>query len=181
VTYLLFSALSWLSSLALAQGKCPDLPETYAWTTAQAYQKDADLVKRTLKWLTNAPMNMDLATRSEANIFVLTWISGAPDLRVEIETENLPFIVSHPELLDSFIHGVALAQMQKEKPLTEVEKYCAGFQSVAQVASWSKSLCKCRQLRALMRAYKKNKVKEYTEKWLAKTVDKIERDEHQGQ
>jgi hypothetical protein len=167
-TYLLFSALTWWSAQAFAQGKCPEIPKTYSWTSPQAYQKDADLVKRTLKWLTNAPLNTDLATRSEANIFVLIWISGSPDFRVEIETEKLPFMASHPELLDSFIHGVALAQMQKEKPMAEVEKYSAGFQSVAQVASWSKSLSKCRQLRGLMRANKKNKMKEYTEKWLAK-------------
>lgn len=152
----------------VAQSKCPELPQEYAWNTPEDYRKDTELVKKTLRWLSTAPLHVDLAKRSEANVFVLKWLSGSPDYVIAIDTKKLCFIDDHPELLDTFIHGVALAYLSKGNTITKVEAYTAGFQAVVQVAAQSKSLSKSRRLKPLFKATRKNEMKKYTEKVLAK-------------
>lgn len=155
-------------STSQAQLKCPELPQEFNWQTAEDYRKDAELVKKTLRWLCSAPLNIDLSKRSEANVFVLKWLSGTPDYTIAIETAKLPFLEQHPELLDTFIHGMALGYLSKDKPIEQVDAYAAGFQAVVQVASQSKSLSKSRHLRPLFKAARKNELKKYAEKTLGK-------------
>jgi hypothetical protein len=157
-----------MSMRATAQGKCPEIPKEYQWETPEDYRKDTDLVKKALKWLCSAPLNIDLSRRSEANIFVLKWLSGTPDYRIEIDTEKLDFLMAHPELMDTFIHGMSLAYLNKESQPNQVDAYAAGFQAVVQVASQSKSLSKSRHLKPMFRAARQNQMKKYTEKVLAK-------------
>ena len=157
-----------LSTELFAQGRCPDIPEQYDWNSTEAYQKDAELVKKTLRWLTMAPLHVDLAVRSEANLFVLRWLSGTPDYRIEINTTLLPFLEDHPDLLDSFMHGVALTYLTKGQEVSQLEAYTGGFQSIAQIALQSKSMSKSRTLKPLLRAAKHQDVKQYTQKVLQK-------------
>lgn len=154
--------------LAHAQGKCPELPKEYVWNSPEDYRQDTELMKKTLRWLSMAPLNVDLAKRSEANAFVLKWLSGSPDYVIAIDTSKLPFIEEHPELLDSFIHGMALAYLAKGNSITAADAHSAGFQAVVQVAEQSKTLSKSRRLKPLFKAARKNEMKKYAEKILAK-------------
>jgi hypothetical protein len=146
------------------QGRCPEIPSNYSWQTIEDYRKDADLVKKTLRWLTLAPLQLDLVTRSEANLFVMRWLAGTPDLKIEIQTSELPFIQAHPELLESFIHGMALAYLNKDGEVSRLDAYVSGFQSVAQVASQSKAMTKSRPLKPLLKAAKRREIKQYAQK-----------------
>lgn len=154
--------------LAHAQGKCPELPKDYVWNSPEDYRKDTELVKKTLRWLSMAPLNVDLAKRSEANAFVLKWLSGSPDLIMAIDTSKLTFIEEHPELLDTFIHGMALAYLSKGNSISNADAHAAGFQAVVQVAEQSKTLSKSRCLKPLFKAARKNEMKKYAEKILSK-------------
>jgi hypothetical protein len=162
-----------LCSDLFSQGRCPDIPAQYEWNSAEEYQKDAELVKKTLRWLTMAPLNVDLAVRSEANLFVLRWLSGTPDYRVDIQTSMLPFLEDHPELLDSFMHGVALGYLTKGQDIGLLDAYAAGFQSVAQIAAQSKTMSKSRALKPLLRAARNQQLKEYTQKVIQKNTQEI--------
>jgi hypothetical protein len=168
---MLFAGLFCMAEMD-AQSKCPEVPKNYQWNTPESYRKDEEQVKKVLKWLTFAPLQIDLVTRSEANLFVLQWLSGTPDYMVDIDTEKLPFMASHPELLDSFIHGVALAYLNKGSEVDVLLAYSSGFQSVAQVALQSKMMSKSRTLKPLLRAASRQQVKAYTQKILAKSTTK---------
>jgi hypothetical protein len=144
-------------------GRCPKLPETYTWNNADDYKKDYDLVKKTLKWLCNTPLGLDVQQRSIANAFVLEWLAGSPQIRVEIETEKLTFYSKHSDLMFSFIHGVALYMMEKPTVQDELTLYTAGYSTVASLASQSEELSKSGELKPLLKALKKNRIKEFTQ------------------
>lgn len=143
------------------EGRCPKLPEVYAWNSEKEYQKDADLVKKTLKWLCVTPLGIDIEQRSLANAFVLEWIAGSPEILVEVKTDFLPFYSEHPELLFTFIHGVSLFKIDKPGILDELTLYKEGFDVVAELSMQSKDLSHSHVMKPLLKAYKKKKMKEY--------------------
>lgn len=144
------------------EGKCPKLPDVYKWESAADYGKDFELVKKTLKWLCNTPLGIDVQQRSVANAYVMEWIAGSPDIRVEVETKKIAFYESHPELFFSFLHGIALLKMEKKPPTDELTLYTKGYETVAVLASQSEELSRAPELKPLLKALRKNKLKEYT-------------------
>jgi|688.fasta_scaffold04126_14 hypothetical protein len=146
--------------------KCPKIPESYSWSTAEDYKKDLDLVKKTIKWLCITPFGIEVQQRSIANAFVMEWLAGSPQIRIEIETENLTFYEKFPDLMFSFIHGVAWMMLEKPTALEELIIYGAGYETVASLVSQSEELSKKGELRPLLRAFKKNHIREYTKEAL---------------
>ncbi len=147
-------------------GRCPQLPKTYEWNAKEDYRKDREIVKKTLRWLCNNPLGVDIQTRSVANAFVLEWLAGTPDMTLDIQTRYLPFVQDHPELLYSFIHGAAYYKMNHPESTT-LKLYMAGFETVARLAGQSKELKKSSSLRPLLKAARKNQLREFTRTTLA--------------
>jgi hypothetical protein len=143
------------------EGRCPKLPASYLWETEKDYKKDEDLVKKTLRWLCATPYSVDVEQRSLANVFVLEWIAGSPDILVEVKTDYLPFYLDHPDLLYTFIHAVALFKIEKPGIKDEPTLYKEGFNVIAELAVQSKELSHSHALRPLLKAHKKSKMKEY--------------------
>ncbi len=152
--------------------RCPKIPENYFWNTAEDYKKDSELVKKVLVWLCKTPLGIDVQQRSVANAFVMEWLAGSPQVTVEIATEKLTFYDKYPDLLFSFIHGVTLLKMEKPNLLDEVALYGQGYETVASLASQSEELSKEAEMKPLLKAYKKNRIKAYTMEALSPKVSK---------
>ncbi|MBX7050419.1 MAG: hypothetical protein K1X54_00145 [Flavobacteriales bacterium] len=152
-----------LNTSVFAQpGRCPKIPAKYLWETPEEYQKDEDQVRKTLKWLCQTPLGIDVEQRGLANAYVLEWLAGSPSILIEINSHYLEFADSQPELLFSFIHGMALYKMDHPSVKDEQTLYSSGFTVVAELAAQSKEYSRQKELRNLLKAYKKGKVKEYT-------------------
>lgn len=142
----------------------PSIPDTYEWTDAAAYSTDRSKVKEALKWLCKTPFGADLQLRSEASAYVLTWIAGCPDLEVMVETVYLPeLVVNTEELFSCFIHGVALYQMEHPSEKDTLKLYTEGFKVLARLCDQSEKYSSERALRPLLRAYRHDRVKAYTQ------------------
>jgi len=166
--FLLVLCLFMRADIVAQEGHCPKLPVQYAWETGADYEKDRDLVKKTLRWLCQTPLAVDVQQRSLANAFVLEWLTGVPSVTIEIKTENLPFYKSNPDLLFTFIHGMALYKMDHEDEKNEVTLYCKGFETVSSLALQSKELSKEHDLKPLLKATRKQKLREYVKELLQK-------------
>jgi hypothetical protein len=148
------------------EGHCPKIPENYSWETAEDYRKDKDLVKKTLRWLCSTPLGVDIEKRGLANAYVLEWLAGSPSITVDIKTEHLPFLEHHPDLLYSFIHGIALYLMDKPTETDTVKLYAKGFEVVATLAMQSKELSHDKDFKPLIKAYKKERMMEFVRQTL---------------
>ncbi|MBL0314773.1 MAG: hypothetical protein IPP69_02990 [Flavobacteriales bacterium] len=155
--------LLMLNTAVFAQpGRCPKIPEKYVWESEADYKKDEDVVKKTLKWLCQTPYGIDVEQRGLANAYVLEWLAGSPSIRLEINTAHIQFAESTPDLFFSFIHGMALYKMEHPTAKDELSLYNNGFTVVAELAAQSKEYSKQKELKDLLKAYKKGKVKDYT-------------------
>jgi hypothetical protein len=94
---------------------------------------------------------------------VLFWIAGTPDLRVEVDTDVLPFVKENEELLYPVIHGMALYQLRHPKEKDSVKLHVEGLKTLAALVDQSESLRKERYLREVMRAYNREELKEYVD------------------
>ena len=104
VWFLIFLMLALFSTQA-QECRCPDIPKENTWSSAAQYKRDLEKVKEILRWLLCSPLESELSKRSEANAFVLEWISGSPWVRVEISTSDLPFTNDFPDLLFTLLDG----------------------------------------------------------------------------
>ncbi len=163
--FILFSVL--LNSPIFGQeGRCPKIPTEYSWTEDADYAKDEELVKKTLRWLCLTPLGVDVQQRSIANAYVMEWLAGAPQIRINVTTTRLPFYNQHPELLFPFIHGIALFKMNKPGVTDDLTLYVEGMDVVASLSQQSKELSKSKVLKPLLKAYKKKRMKEYVKQIL---------------
>lgn len=154
-----FLLLALISTQA-QECRCPDIPKENTWSSAAQYKRDLEKVKEILRWLLCSPFESELSKRSEANAFVLEWISGSPWVRVEISTADLPFTNDFPDLLFTFIHGYALKALEtKQKQSHDV--YCeAGYIAVAHLTH-TDEFKKNPSLMELHKAVKRNHLSEY--------------------
>ena len=103
-TAILFFML--FSTIAFAQDF--DVPASFSPTgAAKEYaQYQPDLLKA-LEWLINTPPDEQTDKRREVNGFVVGWLSGSPDVTLEINTETLTFMEDNPQYLPIFMAGWA--------------------------------------------------------------------------
>ena len=142
-------------------GQCPDLPEKYGWRVAEDYSKDRELVKKTLRWLCITPLSEDIRDRALANAFVLEWLAGTPEITMNVRTKVLDFPSEHPELILTFMHGMAYYAMSHPKENNEVKMYEAGIKTVVELAGQSKDLSKLTRIKEFERMMKKGKLTSY--------------------
>jgi hypothetical protein len=140
---------------------CPDLPDYTSWKKASDYAASRDSVEKVIQWLCRTPFALFPVERSEANVCVLFWIAGTPDLRVDVNTKALPFIEENEELLYPVIHGIAHYQLKHPKEKDAVKLHAEGLKTLAALAEQSESLRRERYLRELMKAYHREKLTDY--------------------
>jgi hypothetical protein len=82
-----------------------EVPKNYVFSNKEDYTKyEADILK-SIHWLTNTPIQTQPEKRKEVNAFVMVWLTGSPNVSVEIKTEIVNFMDPNPELLMIFICG----------------------------------------------------------------------------
>jgi len=84
-----------------------EVPKNYVFSNNEDFIKyEADVLK-SIDWLTQTPIQTESEKRKEVNTFVLAWLTGSPDVSVEIKTEIVNFMDSNPDLLMIFMCGWA--------------------------------------------------------------------------
>lgn len=149
-----------------AQCSAPNVPEELVLNEAADYAEHKALVKKSLSWLVKTPMDECVEAREELNAFVILWLSGSPELLVDVKTSCMPFIADNEDLFFTFLHGVALYQINHRQETDPVVLHAQGLKSVAFQVRETKCP-KTPELKAILKADRKNKLKEYATECLA--------------
>jgi hypothetical protein len=139
------------------RSKCPEIPEKYTWENAVDYQKDSTLVSECLIWLCQAPLYSNLECRSRVNVFVMEWLAGTPNLIIDVDSKVVPFTEENPELLYSFIHGMALYKMKNRNCEDQREMRIQGLKAVCKLIEREEDMKKSKSVKQLMRMSKNDK------------------------
>lgn len=147
---------------AVSQCESPVLPINPAFDRATDYRNHDRKAAECLAWLLDASNARCAEEREGVNAFVLVWLSGHPDVRVEVQTKQLPFLDQHPELLFPWLHGAAECALQNRKASAlEISK--SGLMAVCTFARKQKELKKDPEIKRLRKALRRHKVEEYLE------------------
>ncbi len=114
-------------------------------------------------------MNTEPLTRGKANLFALEWICGTPRIKLEINSEQLPFYANYPDLLFAYIFGMAQCKLTKNEDCNEHKAIISGYNAVAYQIGSIEGLKKSKELKPIFKAYKRDKMDNYVQSLITKT------------
>lgn len=153
----LFACLFSLS--VVAQDGAPTVPTDFTLETPADYQEHAALARKCMAWLTGHSLSEYPETREALNAFALLWLSGHPELRVDVKSAVMPCLQEHEDLFTVFIYGVALYQMKHPNTTDQVVLHAEGLRAVHKATSTTRKLRRCRCLKPLRKAARKEDFK----------------------
>ncbi|MBI1267406.1 MAG: hypothetical protein GC193_08260 [Cryomorphaceae bacterium] len=149
---------------AAAQCVPPALPNSVAFKNATDYRSQDAKAAECLEWLLSKDSFECSEQREGVNAYVLVWLSGHPDVIVNVETRVMPFIDKHPELLFPMVHGSAqYALSTDKKEQTQVKALVSGLKAVDSFCRSSKTLRKDPDLKQLHKLIRKKKISSWIE------------------
>lgn len=115
-----------------------EVPSNYAFSVDADYTKyEADILKG-IHWLTNTPIQEQAAKRKDVNAFVMKWITGSPNVSVEINSDVAKFTEANPDLLIIFMCGWTKYSLETKDYTNRNMGYLKGIEAVVDFYSKNK-------------------------------------------
>ena len=142
-----------------------EVPKNYKLENAEDYAAYEQDIIKCFNWLTETPVNKQTSKRKSANAFLLKWISGSPNVHIEIKQEIVTFMSSSPDLLLIFMGGWTKYALESKDFDNKIAGTMAGIESVIDFYVKNKSLLpKDKNVEKLIKMKAKGTLKEYIEK-----------------
>jgi len=82
-----------------------EVPKNYVIKQKEDFSKYEGEVLKGIDWLTQTPLNTQPEKRKEINAFVMIWLTGSPDVSIDIKPEIVNFMKPNADLLIIFMCG----------------------------------------------------------------------------
>jgi hypothetical protein len=160
----LILCISLLLTTVAFQGQsgAPDIPDEFILESEEDYRGYEALAKKGLAWLLDTPLDEFVEERNEVNAFALIWMSGCPYLKLDITSDVMPFLDTHPDLIYPFMHAMALYKLNHGKCEDAIQLHAEGLRGVAKVIKKS-DIKKSKEIRTLLKADKKGRLIQHVE------------------
>jgi len=141
------------------------VPKNYKFETVDDYAPYEKDVTNCANWLMETPLNEQAEKRKEANAFLLQWLSGSPDVHIEIKAEIVTFMSTSPDLLMIFLGGWAIYSLESKDFDNKVAGNLAGIESVIEFYTKNRTVMKKdKNVEKFIKMKNKGTLKEYIEK-----------------
>jgi hypothetical protein len=142
-----------------------EVPENYKLDKSEDYAIYEQDVIKCFEWLMKTPINEQATKRKEANAFLLKWLSGSPNVHIEIKQEIVTFMGTSPDLLMIFMGGWAKYSLESKDFKNKIAGSKAGIESVIEFYTRNKDfLKKDKNIEKYIKMRKKGTLKAYIEK-----------------
>jgi hypothetical protein len=142
-----------------------EVPENYKLDKSEDYAIYEQDVIKCFEWLMKTPINEHATKRKEANAFLLKWLSGSPNVHIEIKQEIVTFMGTSPDLLMIFMGGWAKYSLESKDFKNKIAGSKAGIESVIEFYTRNKDfLKKDKNIEKYIKMRKKGTLKAYIEK-----------------
>jgi hypothetical protein len=141
-----------------------EVPQNVKFEKAADYARYEKEVIQAVNWLaSNAPDN-ESAKRKEVSAFLLMYLTGTPDVSIEINAEIITFMESSPDMLMLFMGGWAKHTLENnDKDI--VNGNLAGLKAVTSYyTNFSSELKKDKNIEKFVKMESKGKLKDFVEK-----------------
>ena len=145
-----------------------EVPKDFTPNTKD-FPKYAKDVVNCENWLENTPVNEQADKRKEACGFMVAWISGSPDVSMEISPNIVTFTEADPQLLMCFMGGWAKYAIEHPKDTSKLSGNAAGLRSAIKLYKKNpKSIKRADSMDQLVALEDKGKL----DKWVAEQLKK---------
>ena len=142
-----------------------EVPENYKLEKVEDYAPYEKDVVKCVDWLMQTPLNEQVKKREEANAFLLKWLSGSPNVHLEIKMEIVTFMETSPDLLVIYLGGWAKYALESQDFENKQAGSLAGIDSVIEFYTRNKTLIqKDKNIEKYVKMKNKGKLNDYIEK-----------------
>lgn len=142
-----------------------EVPKNYKLDKAEDYAPYEQDVIKCFDWLMKTSINEQTAKRKEANAFLLKWLSGSPNVSIEIKQEIVTFMGTSPDLLMIFMGGWAKYSLESKDFKNKIAGSMAGIESVIEFYTKNKDfMTKDKNVEKYIKMKDKGTLKAYIEK-----------------
>lgn len=128
--YFLLSFLMVLLCAGYSVAQSFEVPQRYEFTGKEDYARYHDQIIAAAVWLENTPLREEPEKRQQVNAFVFQWLSGSPEVSVELQEYVLTFSEKNPQLLLVFLGGWIRYQLEHPAEKEKMKFHTAGIESV---------------------------------------------------
>jgi len=142
-----------------------DLPKNYKFEKVEDYAVYEEDVVKCVDWLMETSLNEEVAKRKEANAFLFAWLSGSPNVSIEIKQEIVTFMGTSPDLLMIFLGGWTKYSLESKDFENKVAGSMAGIESVIEFYTKNKDFMpKDKNVEKYIKMKRKGKLEAYIQK-----------------
>jgi len=158
---LLTSALAIMNFVTLHAQTNPDIPQNVELKSKEDYAKYETTIIKAAKWLEETDLNKEPGKRQQVNSFVIQWISGSPDITVDL-TEQLGKVYGkNPQLLALYMAAYAGNFIENKDSATKFTATKAGLISIMNVYKKGIEITKSKEMDKLISLTSDNKLDDY--------------------
>ncbi|MDR1090744.1 MAG: hypothetical protein LBL79_06680 [Prevotella sp.] len=147
------------------------VPKNVKFENKEDYAAYEPQVKETINWLLATSLGKEANKRTEANAFLIMWLTGTPDVSINVNTDILPFIKKSPELLIPFIAGCIKYSLENNYSKDNILLNKAGIETIVAFYRNNRGyLKKDDNIEKYEKLMEKGKLEEDIRKKIAKTL-----------
>jgi hypothetical protein len=138
-----------------------EIPQNYKLEKAEDYAGYEKNVIACFNWLMDSPLNKETTKRKEANAFLLKWMSGSPNVHLEIKAGIVTFM-DNADLLMIFMGGWTKYSLESKDFDDKVAGNKAGIEAVIEFYTKNKDVIgKDKNVEKYIKMKEKGKFDEY--------------------
>ena len=160
--------LAFVSNVGMGQENY-SVPKDYKFSKAADYKTYEPKVKETIEWLLTTSMSKDPIKRQNANKFLMAWLTGTPDVSINIQPDVVNFLEKNGELLIPFMGGWVKYSLRNNYSKDILQGNKAGIEAMVDFYNKNRSFL---QKDKNVEKYEKLIEKKELERYLDKIINK---------
>lgn len=151
-------------SMATTQAQTFEVPQNVKFEKPEDYAGYEKEVIQAVNWLASNGPDTQTAKRKEVSAFLLMYLTGTPDVSIDINASILTFMESSPDMLMLFMGGWAKHALEN-KDKSAVNGNLAGLDAVMDYYSnYKASMTKDKNIEKFIKLKSKGKLKDFVKK-----------------
>ena len=116
------------------------VPTNYNLVKVEDYAPYEQDVINCVSWLANVPLDQNTEKRKEASAFLMKWITGSPNVKIELRQDIAPFMTSNLDMLMAFLGGWTKYSLETRDFSNPLKGNIAGIENVIFVYNKNKKI-----------------------------------------
>ena len=142
-----------------------EVPKNYILKQKEDFSKYESEVLKGIDWLIQTPLNTQPEKRKEINTFVMTWLTGSPNVTIEIKPEIVSFIEPNADLIMIFMCGWTKYSLETKDYSNRIKESQKGVEAVIEFYIKNKeNLKKDKNVEKYIKLKEEGKLEDYISK-----------------